>query len=103
MNPTWRVSLGMGIFHFPCSATLLSFPVTKLLSLQCQCFLSRRVQFIEQHRAQKNPTAQMTKKTKTGKKKKPTTQKSLLNKKDVQHSGPELEDFKGNRTAAHVN
>lgn len=99
MNSTSCVSLGMEISYFLCSATLLSFPVTKRLSLQCQGFSSRWVQIIEQHRARKNPTAQNnTQKKPNRKPNKPKT----LNKKNVQHSGPELEDFKGNRNTAHV-
>lgn len=79
MNPAWWVSLGMGIFCFLCSATLLSFPVSKLLSLQCQGFPSHRVQFIEQHRAQKNLQP------------KPTTTK----KKQQQKNSPQNPERKG--------
>lgn len=104
MNPTWSVSLGMGIFYFLWSATLLSFPVTKWLSLQCQGFLPHRVQFIEQHRAQKNLQPKPTKNpTNQPAKTKPKQNKKPWTKKDVQHSGPELEDFKGIRTVVHVN
>lgn len=75
MDPTWCVCLGMGIFYFWGSATLLSFPVTKWLSLQCQGFLSHRVQFIQQHGAQKNPTNLQSKSTNNNNSKEKKTSK----------------------------